>query len=80
MTALELLKKIRKKLSHKTTSCTMYDFALMERKVAFAIFEEGKNGLYKKFTVTVEEFNEPKKPLMITKEIIDLYNEIFSEN
>ncbi|MFA5366538.1 MAG: hypothetical protein WC333_01250 [Dehalococcoidia bacterium] len=80
MNALELLKEIKSKIPAKTTSCAMYDFVLMERKVAFAVFQEGKSGYYKKFTVTVEEFDEPEEGEMITKGIIDLYNEIFTEN
>jgi hypothetical protein len=77
MKALELLREIRRKIPAETTSPAMYDFKLMERKVSFMVFDEGKSGLFKKFTVTVEEFDEPEEPTMITKGLVELYKEIF---
>ena len=64
MDAIDLLILIRKNLDTNDeihlTSPTMYNGTEYERKVSFAVFEECEKGIFKRFTVTVEDSIKPK--------------------
>lgn len=63
MTAANLLKIIRDNLdTHEEvemTSLTMYDPNHWQYKVSFSVFEKTEKGVFKRFTITVDDNIKP---------------------
>jgi hypothetical protein len=57
MEALEILKEIKKLFGDKgeLTSPTLYDPIKLEYKVSIAVMEGNTDGVFKRFTITVED-------------------------
>jgi hypothetical protein len=66
MNAKEFLQTIREFLNKNSeielTSPTMYDPNKLEQKVSFIVFGKNELGIYKKFTITIEETAPPVEP------------------